>query len=68
MNEKGPINQTKLFGLDKFMYELVRLYNNDVLPHPGFPTSNIFKLFLTIRVFNNSMYSLSIVKSLKKTG
>jgi DNA polymerase III subunit delta' len=33
MNEKGPINQTKLFGLDKFMYELVRLYNNDVLPN-----------------------------------
>ena len=28
-----PINQTKLFGLGKFINELIRLYENDNLPN-----------------------------------
>ncbi len=33
MNNKEPINQTKLFGLDKFLIELIQLDKNDKLPN-----------------------------------
>ena len=33
MNNKKPINQTKLFGLDKFIIELVQLDANNKLPN-----------------------------------
>ena len=33
MIELNPINQTKLFGLDKYIYELIDLEKRDVLPN-----------------------------------
>ena len=33
MNELKPLNQTKLFGLNKFILELIRLYEKDSLPN-----------------------------------
>ena len=33
MNDLKPLNQTKLFGLEKFILELIRLYENDLLPN-----------------------------------
>ena len=33
MNNLEPINQTKLYGLDKFFNELVNLYKNKILPN-----------------------------------
>ncbi len=33
MNEKGPIYQTKLFGLDKYMNELIQLNDSNRLPN-----------------------------------
>ena len=38
--------------------------SKEVLPPPEFPTSKMFRLFIFIRVFSNSMYSSSIIKSL----
>ena len=33
MTNLTPINQTKLFGLGKFINELIRLYEGDNLPN-----------------------------------
>ena len=33
MNNLEPINQTKLYGLDKFLYELIRLYKKKIYPN-----------------------------------
>ena len=33
MNSLTPINQTKLFGLGKFINELISLYENNNLPN-----------------------------------
>ena len=33
MNELKPINQQKLFGLDKHILELVRLYESNIYPN-----------------------------------
>jgi len=33
MNTIKPINQTKLFGLNKYINELIKLYNNNTLPN-----------------------------------
>ena len=33
MNNLKPINQTKLFGLDKYINELIQLYQNRKLPN-----------------------------------
>ena len=33
MSNLAPINQTKLYGLDKYFNELVRMYKNDIYPN-----------------------------------
>ena len=33
MNELNPINQTRLFGLNKYLSELINLYNKEILPN-----------------------------------
>ena len=33
MNYIEPINQTKLFGLDKYINELIYLHEKDILPN-----------------------------------
>ena len=33
MNEKFPINQTKLYGLEKFLIELIKLDKKEILPN-----------------------------------
>ena len=34
MNELKPSNQTKLFGLNKYIAEFINLYDNDKLTEP----------------------------------
>ena len=33
MSNLTPINQTKLYGLDKYFNELVRMYKKDIYPN-----------------------------------
>ena len=33
MNNLNPINQTKLFGLDNYLNELIRLFNQEKYPN-----------------------------------
>ena len=33
MNNLKPINQTKLYGLDSYLNELIRLYKNNIYPN-----------------------------------
>ena len=33
MIDKEPINQTKLFGLNKYIIELIQLFENNKLPN-----------------------------------
>ena len=33
MSNLEPINQTNLYGLDRYLKELIRLYKNDIFPN-----------------------------------
>ena len=33
MSELEPLNQQKLFGLDKYLLELVRLHDDNIFPN-----------------------------------
>jgi DNA polymerase III subunit delta' len=67
MNEIKPINQTKLFGLNKFINELIQLYENNNLPNKillsgqkGLGKSTLAHHFINYVLSKNEKFSYSV--------